>query len=127
MAGVVVESRLSYVDDVLIFCQASAKSFSKLNLVIEDFYRFSGLSVNLGNSHVAFSKSISNRSQLAGILDFPCMELPFVYLGTPITGKALTYDYLPLLSSLQDILLKWSGKKLSYCCWEPLCAMGVLW
>lgn len=113
--GVVIESHLGFVDDIIFFCRASTKSMQALKNVLDEFCEFFGLSINTENSYVVFSKRVHDKAELAGILSFQLKELPICYLETPQMGKLITNkDCDPLISDLNAILTRWSGNFFFY-------------
>lgn len=52
---------------------------------------------------MTFSKLINNKDELARIVDFPCKDIMFNYLGIPITSKTLTYNECSTLVTIFKI------------------------
>lgn len=112
---VMVESHLAFADDIVFFFRASRKSIVHLREVLDEFSSFSGLRINHEKSFAIFSKRVTDRVELAAILRFQVKELSVKYLGTPLTGKSISYkDCDALLAELRALLTRWTGKKLSY-------------
>ncbi|KAL0463438.1 UNVERIFIED_CONTAM: putative mitochondrial protein [Sesamum latifolium] len=78
-------SHLLFVDDTLIFCQATTDAFSCIQNILLCFEWASGLQINTHKSAVVFSKNVDNviQATLANILEVPVITKHDKYLGLP--------------------------------------------
>ena len=77
-------SHLLFVDDTLVFCQASQDQLTYLSRLLMWFEAISGLRINLEKSELILVGRVENIDDLA--LDFGCRvgSLPSTYLGLPL-------------------------------------------
>lgn len=61
MHGNVVESHLSYANDITFFCRARNSSFQTLQSILDEFADFVGLEINCNKSYVVYSASVANK------------------------------------------------------------------
>ncbi|KAJ9536708.1 LOW QUALITY PROTEIN: hypothetical protein OSB04_un000093 [Centaurea solstitialis] len=78
--------------------------------------KISGLKPNLGKSSVYFSNVDPQTLQaILDILPFNVGNLPFRYLGVPLSSKRLIVnDFAPLVANVRSRLLNWKTKFLSF-------------
>ena len=81
---VVQISHLLFVDDTLVFCQASQDQLTYLSWLLMWFEAVSGLRINLEKSELIPVGRVENIDDLA--IDFGCRvgSLPSTYLGLPL-------------------------------------------
>ena len=107
--------KLLFADDLLVFLKADLPSMHALNLVLDDLYMVSGLSVNKGKSALyvagvedAMSFKLVQASQI------PKGVLPFRYLGVPLSAKRLgIQDCLVLVEKITSRINHWAARNLS--------------
>lgn len=68
--GVIVESHLTFADNIVFFCQASYKSIRALREILDEFTTFSALQINCEKSFAIFFKRVTDRAELAAVLGF---------------------------------------------------------
>lgn len=73
--GTIVESCLAYVDDVHLFSRASLKSMVTLKNILNEFYEFYELTINVIKSHI-YLKALTTRKKLLVLLGCLCRSFP---------------------------------------------------
>ncbi|XP_028553350.1 uncharacterized protein LOC114580332 [Dendrobium catenatum] len=107
-------SHLLYVDDLLIFGDASISICAVLREVLNHFAMISGLLVNHDKSQVILSSYISNHMAVCEALHMPTSCSKMIYLGLPISVKKnCKSDFQPLLNSISNHLSGWKARFLS--------------
>ncbi|XP_059315648.1 uncharacterized protein LOC132066340 [Lycium ferocissimum] len=103
-------------DDLLLFAKADLRSITKLQDKFIRFSRASGLQPNLAKSSVYIGGLDSAESQrISHYLGYGLGELPFKYLGVPLTTKKLSIlQWQPLIEKVVTRISSWTAKKLSY-------------
>lgn len=76
-----MESHLAFADDIVFFCRVSHKSMWALREVLDEFTVFSELRINCGKSFAIFSKKVTDKAELAALLEFQ----------VSLTGKLVRY------------------------------------
>ena len=61
-------SHLLFVDDTILFCDASREQILSIRLVLTCFQAFTGLKVNVGKSEIVSIGEVRNIQSLANIL-----------------------------------------------------------
>jgi hypothetical protein len=79
-----VVSHSLFVDDTLIFCEASSEQILYVRLIFLCFEAVLGLRVNLGKSVMVAIGEVENIGALANILGCRVAGLPMKYLGLPL-------------------------------------------
>ena len=109
-------SHVMFADDLLMFARGDKES---IRLLLEAFHKFSassGLTANLDKSNLYLSRV--NSTEVQEILDMaqiPIGDLPFKYLGVPLTSRKLTYgECKPLVEKMTTRVRNWASKSLSY-------------
>ena len=77
-------SHLLFVDDTILFCDASREQIFSIRLVLTCFQVFTGLKVNVGKSEIVPIGEVSNIQSLANILQCKVGSLIMIYLGMPL-------------------------------------------
>ena len=96
----VVVSHLQFVDDALILGEKSWANVRSMRVVLMLFESLSGLKVNFSKSQLAgVNVSESWLVEAATAMHCRVGNLPFVYLGLPIGGKAHRLDFLEIVGS----------------------------
>uniref|UniRef100_A0A0V0IYZ4 Putative ovule protein n=1 Tax=Solanum chacoense TaxID=4108 RepID=A0A0V0IYZ4_SOLCH len=108
--------QLSFADDLLLFCRGDVQSTVLLYECFQQFSQVSGLIANQAKSCVYFGGVSKQEQQL--ILQhtgFTKGNLPFRYLGVPLSSKKLSISQCqPLLDRMLGIINTWTVKFLSY-------------
>ncbi|XP_071737448.1 uncharacterized protein [Rutidosis leptorrhynchoides] len=78
-------SHLCYADDAIIISEWNKESLSNTLLALNEFYRYSGLKLNVSKSHL-FGIGIVDEILDSYVSEFGCSKgkFPFSYLGLPI-------------------------------------------
>lgn len=109
-------THLSFADDLLLFAKGDFLSVCSMFKLITQFTEASGLKANLNKSSVYFGGVPNEIKQL--ILDqlgFAPGELPFKYLGIPLsTRKMSLIQWQPLVDKITAKITSWTARKLSY-------------
>ncbi|KAG5594737.1 hypothetical protein H5410_035969 [Solanum commersonii] len=76
----------------------------------------SGLQVNMGKSCIYFGWVTSQeKEQILYSTGFTCGDLPFKYLGVPLSTKKISLiQWYPLITKMIARISSWTSKKLSY-------------
>ncbi|XP_077222163.1 uncharacterized protein LOC143856007 [Tasmannia lanceolata] len=108
-------THLLFVDDVLLFAEASVLSAKGINDCFNRFMKCSGLEVNLNKSEVFFSEGDSRyKGAIKDTLSIPQGSLPIKYLVLPlITSRLSAADCAPLISKIHKRIASWSNRLLS--------------
>ena len=80
-AMVMPSGYLHFVDDNILFCDASREQLLSIRLAVTYFQAFIGLKVNVGKSEIVPIGEVSNIQILANILQCKLGSLPMTYLG----------------------------------------------
>ncbi|XP_060200123.1 uncharacterized protein LOC132628355 [Lycium barbarum] len=108
--------QLSFADDLLLFSRGDIESIKALLECFQLFSKASGLVANVEKSSIYFG-GVSNAEQLLIIreLGFAKGELPFKYLGVPLSTKRTTvFQYKPLVDKILERIQSWIARFLSY-------------
>lgn len=112
-------SQLCFADDLLLFSRGDLESVSCLNQCFHKFSQSSGssgLQANLGKSCIYFGRVANDVQQsIKQKLGFNHGDLPFKYLGIPLSTKKLTnIQWAPLIEKIVTRISCWTARKLSY-------------
>ena len=99
-------SHLLFVDDTILFCDASREQILSIRLVLTCFQAFTGLKVNVGKSEIVPIGEVRNIQSLANILQYRVESLPMIYLDMPLGTLYKT-------PSIWNLILERMDKKLS--------------
>ncbi|XP_074300630.1 uncharacterized protein LOC141631922 [Silene latifolia] len=109
-------SHLMFADDLLMFCKGDAASMMVLLRAFSSFSLASGLKMNSTKSEVYFNGVPATlRKDILSISGFIEGQLPFKYLGVPITaGRLKKNDCAVLIDKIVERIRSLGAKKLSY-------------
>ncbi|CAK8531851.1 unnamed protein product [Lathyrus sativus] len=112
---------LSFADNVLLFTRGDNKSVQLLMDQLQTFSQPTGLVVNPAKCRVYFGGgggggvNVETKSDILASTSFLEGDLPFWYLGVPLTCKRLaTHHYMSLVDKIVSQIRHWSSKLLSY-------------
>ena len=107
-------SHLLFVDDTVLFCDASKEQILSIRLVLTCFQAFTGLKVNMGKSEIVPIGKVCNIQSLAYIFQCRVGSLPMIYLGMPFGSLYKTASIWNLiLERMEKKLLGWKRLYLS--------------
>ncbi|XP_057249324.1 uncharacterized protein LOC130590787 [Beta vulgaris subsp. vulgaris] len=103
-------------DDLLMLCRADRSSLEYMVNAFQKFSEASGLSISQEKSNVYFCGVHDNTAKdLADSIQMQVGELPFRYLGIPLTSKKLTTAQCkPLVERITSRAQTWLANLLSY-------------
>lgn len=108
---------LMFVDDLLLFGQASCDQIKCVKGVLDKFCAMSGQNVSAEKTSMLFSRNVvsSMRRTIVAAAGFREVATFGKYLGVPLSGKAprkQNFDYL--VEKVRAKLTSWKAKNLSY-------------
>jgi hypothetical protein len=109
-------THVCFADDLLLFSRGDLGSVTQLFEAFEQFSIVSGLKANQAKSSIYFG-GVAPSVQEAILAKFNLVkgELPFKYLGVPLSSKKLTViQWQPLVKKIISRIENWSSKLLSY-------------
>jgi hypothetical protein len=107
-------SHLLFVDDTLIFCEASPDNLIYLRAILTWFEATSGLRVNLGKSELAQVGEVPHLEVMAEILGCKTSAFPMQYLGLPLGAHFKVQSiWNPIVEKLERRLAGWKRMYLS--------------
>lgn len=109
-------THLCFADDLLIFSRGDPTSVSAVHIAFKKFTQASGLQANLGKSLVYFG-GVNQQQQvkIIQLLGYSRGELPFKYLGVPLsTKKMFIVQWSLLIDKVVARISSWESKHLSY-------------
>lgn len=109
-------SHLSFVDDLLLFYNASLSSLQGINYVMTEFQQLSGLGVNYNKSEL-YCSGISDelKCQLPAIIGVKLGYLSVRYLGVPLfSGKLTIKDCALIIDKITGMIKAWTSRFLSF-------------
>jgi hypothetical protein len=106
---------LLYADDTLFFLKLDPQQLRLIELVLSIFHQLSGLKVNLHKSELlVMNMYFSQVQQLANIIGRKSSDFPLMYLGLPLSSKALPKQYYQrVVDTIQERLPGFHTSKLS--------------
>ncbi|XP_058783911.1 uncharacterized protein LOC131658659 [Vicia villosa] len=109
-------THLTFANDILLFSRGDAGSVELLMGTLQDFSGSTGLVINPAKCFVYMGDvDEDTRDQIMNITGFNVGQLPFRYLGVPLSSKKLSLNYyLPLIDKILSKVHHWSTKLLSY-------------
>ncbi|XP_058782985.1 uncharacterized protein LOC131657628 [Vicia villosa] len=109
-------THLTFPDDILLFSRADVGSVELLMATLQDFSSSTGLVVNPAKCFVYMGAVDGDtRDQIMQTTGFNVGQLPFRYLGVPLSSKKLSLNYyLPLIDKILSKIHHWSTKLLSF-------------
>ena len=109
-------THLCFADDILLFARGDLESVKPIQLCFSQFSQASGLHANLNKSSIycgGVQKEV--KQQIVQQLGYNMEELPFKYLGVPLSTKKMSVlQWYPLIEKIMAIINSWIAKKLSY-------------
>nr|XP_010314937.1 uncharacterized protein LOC104645276 [Solanum lycopersicum] len=107
---------LCFADDLLLYARGDLESIKAIQLCFSQFSQASGLRANLNKSSIyCGGVQIEVKQQIVQQLGYNMEELPFKYLGEPLsTKKMLVLQWYPLIEKIMDRINSWTARKLSY-------------
>lgn len=109
-------THLCFADDLLLFTRCDISSVVALQQCFNQFSGASSLKANLGKCLIYFGGvSREDRDIILKELGLSEGELPFKYLGVPLSTKKLSLvQWQPLIERIVTRISSWTGKKLSF-------------
>ncbi|CAN1177469.1 LINE-1 reverse transcriptase homolog [Linum perenne] len=109
-------SHLSFADDLLIFTKANEEAIKGVTEILREFHSYSGLQFNPDKSTIYMAGIQGVEAErLVRISGFVEENLPFKYLGMPLTaGKLRRCDCKALVDKITRRVTDWKARKLSY-------------
>ncbi|WMV07514.1 hypothetical protein MTR67_000899 [Solanum verrucosum] len=109
-------THLSFADDLLLFSKGDIVSVTAMHKVFMVFSKASGLQENMNKSSIYFGGvAQSEKDRILQVLGYTQGDLPFKYLGIPLSTKKLTLlQWQPLIEKMVGRITSWTAKKLSY-------------
>jgi len=119
-------THLMFADGLVIFCKASPASLKILMEAFQQFTDCTGLQANMSKSQIVFGgASTSIRAECMALTGFTEEQLPFTYLGLPITASKLSkVDCKTLMEKITTRITTWANTSLihaDYCGWTLFC------
>ncbi|XP_058769981.1 uncharacterized protein LOC131643698 [Vicia villosa] len=108
-------THLTFADDILLFARGEKSSVDMMMKTMHTFYNSTGLGVNTSKCNVYFGDvSEEEKQNILVSTGFNEGQLPFRYLGVPLTSKKMSLNhYLPLIERILNKIHHWSAKLLS--------------
>ncbi|XP_070054488.1 uncharacterized protein [Nicotiana tomentosiformis] len=109
-------THLSFADDLLLFVRGDNQSVALLHKCFDQFSIASGLKANLNKSLVYFGRvDTTEHALILHQLGYVKGDLPFRYLGVPLTTKKMTVSqWKPLIDKIVAKISSWTARKMSY-------------
>jgi hypothetical protein len=115
-------SHSQFVDKNLLLNSATVREANKINSILSDFTKASGMSLNYDKSKIYFFNTPSPiQIHISILLGIPLSSLPSNYLGVPLTGvasRSISLDSLLLSNS--NRLSNWTFRPLNIASWLVL-------
>lgn len=110
-------SHLMFVDDILLFGEATTKQIHCVKQTLNIFCNMSEQEVSQNKTRIFFPKNVNNtlRNQLVHISGFGPSSSLGKYLGILFKGKApKKEDYRHIIDQVKSKLTPWKGKHLAF-------------
>ncbi|GKV33735.1 hypothetical protein SLEP1_g42199 [Rubroshorea leprosula] len=109
-------SHLQFVDDTIIFCEASSSNVQVVKGIFRSFELLSGLKVNFFKSSLSGLHVQSvNLNSMADMLNCLVGNILFKYLGIPVGANPKRLDtWSPVIDCLRRKLSSWRSDSLSF-------------
>ncbi|XP_019237628.1 PREDICTED: uncharacterized protein LOC109217809 [Nicotiana attenuata] len=109
-------THLSFADYLLLFAIGDQKTVQMMQQKFYQFTQASGLQANLSKSEAYFGGvPLVDKQQILQMLGLSNGELPFKYLGVPLSTKKLSImQWQPLIDKMTTRITSWTAKTLSY-------------
>ncbi|CAN0905660.1 LINE-1 retrotransposable element ORF2 protein [Linum grandiflorum] len=109
-------THLGFADDLIVFTKATTSGVASVVSILNEFKQLSGLHFNPEKSEIYVAGLPENTAkQLACESGFALGQLPFRYLGVPLTaGKLKAADCKVLFDKITSRITDWRSKILSY-------------
>ncbi|XP_071695038.1 uncharacterized protein [Rutidosis leptorrhynchoides] len=111
----IIVSHLFYADDAVIILDWNRDSLLNTLQVFNDFYRFSGLNINIAKSHL-FGLGVQDAVLEDFVHEFSCSKgkFPLTYLGLPVgVNMNTTSSWKPLCDRFCKKLSGWKANMLA--------------
>ena len=109
-------THVCFADDLLLFARGDLESVKAIQACFSHFSQVSGLQANLNKSSIycgGVQKEV--KQQIAQQLGYNIEELPFKYLGVPLSTKKMSIlQWHPLIERIMARITSWTARKLSY-------------
>ncbi|XP_050280616.1 uncharacterized protein LOC126721610 [Quercus robur] len=107
-------SHLLFVDDTILFCDASKEQLLHIHMVLIFFEAITRLKVNVGKSEIVSVGEVGNLDALAHILCCKVGCLPMSYLGMPLGAHYKNSSiWNPIIERIEKKLASWKQLYLS--------------
>lgn len=108
-------THLTFVVDVLLFCRGDTVSMEMMIKTITEFSNTTGLVINPTKCRIYFGGINSvDKASFQSVAPFCEGQLPFRYLGVPLTDKKLNIKYyLPLIDKVLARVNHWTSRLLT--------------
>ena len=109
-------THLYFADDLLLFSRGDLESIKMLQRCFSKFSQASGLQANQAKSSIyCGGVQMEVKQQIMQQLGYTMEELPFKYLGVPLSTKKMSIiQWYPLIDKIMARINSWTPKKLSY-------------
>lgn len=109
-------NHLCFADDVILCCKGEYRSVYMMLQGFKHFSDVSGLEINENKSEIyTTGMDAAEVRRIADVSGFKIGQIPFKYLGIPISPKRLsTKDCMILVDKMTARVRSWSSRNLSY-------------
>ncbi|XP_058747031.1 uncharacterized protein LOC131620021 [Vicia villosa] len=109
-------TNISFADDLVIFCRGDRESMKLLTKEFHEFSYATGLKAHHVQCKVIFGGvSYHERQHILADTGFAKSEMPFRYLGIPLSSRRLTIQQCrPLIMRIVTKIKLWAARLLSY-------------
>ena len=109
-------THLCFADDLLMFARGDLDSVKAIQMCFSQFSQASGLQANLSKSSI-YCEGVQQevKQQIMQQLGYRMDEIPFKYLGVPLSSKKMSVmQWYPLIEKIMARINSWTARKLSY-------------